>query len=115
MKTPKEEKPVVAEVVPGVPVEETKGKKAKAPKEQKVGGLHPLNYVIVLMLLAGATLVGFATSGVLKAVTPNASANAVPTLPPIPKLNLNKNHARQGPTVTVDQGAIGRDNPFLKP
>lgn len=89
----------------------------KSATGTKKVGLHWANYVIIGILILGATFIGLQTSAALKSSASDSTAGLTPesTLPALPELKLNKNHARQGPTVEVNQGEIGRENPFLKP
>ena len=119
----KEEKKVVTpapveSVVPEVVPEKGRDKdKKKKDKEVKVvrQGPHFLNYVIVLVLLAGVAFMALQTNKALNPAGTTTVKQAEASLPPIPTLKLNKNHARQGPAISVDESQIGRANPFLKP
>ena len=121
--TEKTNPPQVAQAATTDGKTDTKEKKGKEKSKDKSDllvvkrpSIHWANYVIIGVL---AVAVGFVVWQTRLALSPVSASDGQPvaqaTLPPIPTLTLNKNHKRQGPTVQVDEGQIGRDNPFLKP
>jgi hypothetical protein len=82
------------------------GKKAAKRKSQLSSGF--------LVLLGVLGVVGYLIFASMQAFRPARSEGVSRTLatPNIPTLKLNQDNARQGPVIDVDEGTIGKTNPF---
>ncbi len=68
------------------------------------------------LVLAGCCLLlaylGFATWRAFQADVSSADIASAVATPPVPTIKLHQETQRQGPTITVDQNTIGKENPF---
>jgi outer membrane biosynthesis protein TonB len=91
-------------------------KKAVPKKIKKTPDIHPINWVVLLLLAIGVVYTGFATQKALTGpVADVAVTTPAPTIAPALVLKLNQNHQRSAPAVQVNQNEIGRNNPLVKP
>lgn len=80
---------------------------------KKKGISLSLNLISFILLTGVLGYLTYATWNAATAVSEAPIVSDVPT-PSLPVLKLNQANKREGPTITVDQGQIGKDNPFSK-
>ena len=112
-------KQVIPEEVVPKPAESAKpedGAKVAVGKKPKQALRLQISSTFFVALVTLAIL-GYLIFTSIQAFQPSAAGDpalAAVATPAIPALKLNQDNERQGPVITVNQGAIGKDNPFAK-
>ncbi|HSI21005.1 MAG TPA: hypothetical protein VLA04_04905 [Verrucomicrobiae bacterium] len=98
---------------PTTPESQAKAAPVPTRKDKKQFSVSPA----LLTLLCVAGVVGYLAFASWQALTATPAAGGAPLVaatPPVPQLKLNGDNKRSVPDISVDEKAIGKDNPFVK-